>query len=300
MPPTHVALAGATGNLGTPILEALLASQISVTVLSRIGGNSSKLSSHPNLKIAEVDFDNIQSLSEALHGVEVVISCVSTLAIGRQNRLIDAAVAVGVRRFIPAEFGMDSLNPLCVQLPVCVPKATTQKYLQDKVLQNPQFSWTSIANGLFLDWGMEVGFIVDVAQHSAVLYNGGDIPFSATRLADVAKAVLAVIHNQEQTANRVLYIHSAVVTQNQLIEYAKSIDGKEWQTLEKDTEQVMKESLVALDKGDLMVAMEGFSVAGCFSADYGCDFSSHLDNKLLGLKTLDDHGLRAVVESILQ
>ncbi|KAK5047107.1 hypothetical protein LTR84_007050 [Exophiala bonariae] len=299
MPPIKVALAGATGNLGTPILDALLQSRVSVTVLSRTGGNSSKLARHPNLKIEEVDFESVQSLSKALQGIEVVVSCVSTLAIGSQNRLIDASVYAGVKRFIPAEFGMDSLNPLCMQLPVCVPKAATQKYLKDKTRQNPGFSWTGIANGLFLDWGMKVGFIINLKEHTAKLYNGGDVPFSATRLIDVAKAVLAVIHNQEQTANRLLYIHSAVVTQNQLIGYVKNIVGKQWQTSQKDTEELRKESLVALEKGDVMAAMDGFCVAASWNADYGCDFSGHLDNELLGLKLLDEEGLKALVASLL-
>jgi nucleoside-diphosphate-sugar epimerase len=300
MPSIKVALAGATGNLGVPILEALLAAQISVTVLSRLGGNSSKLTSYPNLKIEEVDFESAQSLTVALQGVEVVVSCVATLAIGSQNRLIDASVAAGVKRFIPAEFGMNSLDPLCARLPVCVPKVTTQRYLQEKSRANRSFSWTGIANGVFLDWGMKVGFIVNPHQHTATLYNGGNIPFSATKLTDVAKAVLAVIDKQEQTANRLLYIQSTVITQNQLIEYAKNVDGKEWQTREKSTEEVRKESYIALDRGDTMTAMDGFCVTASWDTDYGCDFSSHLDNELLGVKMLDEAELRLLVESFLE
>ncbi|KAI1380556.1 hypothetical protein F4677DRAFT_190753 [Hypoxylon crocopeplum] len=118
MPSIQVALVGATGNLGLPILEALLGAGYSVTVLSRLGGNSARLRPHPNLTIKEVDFNSVQSLTPALSGAQVVVSCLATLAISSQNPLIDASVAAGVRRFIPAEFGMDSQNPLAVQLPV--------------------------------------------------------------------------------------------------------------------------------------------------------------------------------------
>ena len=38
MTTTKVALAGATGNLGVPVLEVLLNANLSVTVLSRQGG----------------------------------------------------------------------------------------------------------------------------------------------------------------------------------------------------------------------------------------------------------------------
>jgi len=213
--------------------------------------------------------------------------------------LINASIMAGVKRFIPAEFGMDSSNQLCAQLPVCAPKVATQKYLQEKSDAYQSFSWTGVANGLFLDWGLKVGFILDPAQHKATLYSGGDVSFSTTNLADVAKAVLGVIHNQEQTANRLVYIHSIATTQNKLIQYAKDRDGREWDIRNKDTEEVRRESLAALDKGDIMTAIDGFCVAASWNPDYGCDFSSHLDNELLGVKMLDEAGLRSVVESLL-
>ncbi|KAE8317872.1 hypothetical protein BDV41DRAFT_591384 [Aspergillus transmontanensis] len=299
---TQIALAGATGNLGIPILKALLDAEYHVTVLSRIGGNSSKLKPHPNQTIQEVDFTSVQSLTPALQNVDVVVSCLATSAIGSQNPLIDAAVAAGVKRFIPAEFGMDSLNPLSVQLPVCAPKAATQKYLLDKSNHHPEFTFTSIANGLFLDWCLETGIILDLKQHTATLYNGGDVPFSATKLADVAKGVLGVIEHQVETANRVVYIHSALVTQNRLIQYAKDKDRKAWETVVKDTDDVRKESLAELAKGDradVDAAMLGFSIVGCGDSSYGCDFSGHLDNELLGVKEMSEVELRMLVESYL-
>ena len=295
----QIALAGATGNLGLPVLESLLSAQYRVTVLSRIGGNSSRLRPHPNLTIKEVDFDSVPSLTTALGGVQVVISCLATLAIGSQNPLIDASVAAGVKRFIPAEFGMDSRNPLCVQLPVCVPKAATQKYLLEKSSSNPGFTYTAIANGLFLDWCLEQGIILNLAQHTATLYDGGDVPFSATLLTDITKAVLGIIEHQTETANRVVYIQSALVTQNRLLQYAKDKDGKEWDIVVKDTEEVKQESFAELAKGDVDAAMLGFSIVGCSNVDYGCDFSKHLDNDLLGVKELGEDELRALVESLL-
>ncbi|CAO2648821.1 Nn.00g097700.m01.CDS01 [Neocucurbitaria sp. VM-36] len=279
MSPTQVALAGATGNLGVPILEALLDADFHVTVLSRKGGNSFKLKAHSKLTIKEVDFKSTASLTQALLGVDIVIACLATIAIGTQNPLIDASVAAGVKRYIPAEFGMDSQNPLCVKLPVCVPKAETQRYLVGKSIANPDFTYTAIANGLFLDWGIKMGIIVDVAQHTATLYNGGDVPFSATNLADIVKAVLGVIRHQAETANRVVYVHSARVTQNSLIQYAKDKDGKEWKTIEKDTTTVMEESLAELEKGDggdVAAAMRETSIAGSGRRKYTLLSSSHL------------------------
>jgi hypothetical protein len=297
MSPIKLALAGATGNLGAVVLDALLRANFCVTVLSRIGGRSSKLVPHPNLLIIEVDFNSAQSLTLALQGAEVVISCLATLAIGSQNTLIDSSVAAGVVRFIPAEFGMDSRNPLCVLLPVCVPKVDTQRYLQEKASSNKGFSYTGIANGLFLDWGLKEGFIINPASHTATLYNGGDVPFSTTTLTDVAKAILGVIKNPDETKNRILYIHSTVTTQNKLIQYAKDKDGKEWQIVSKDTKNIMQESLEELARGNVDTAMDGFCVCAMWSEDYGGDFSGHLNNDLVGVKMMHESELISLVGS---
>jgi hypothetical protein len=128
------------------------------------------------------------------------------------------------------------------------------------------------------------------------------VPFSATTLEDVAKAVLGVIKNQEHTANRLVYIQSAVVTQNQLIQYAKDQDGEEWALVSKDTTTIKKESLEELEKGsgaDVDAAMLGFCVTAMFDEEYGCDFSSRLDNDLIGVKAMSEMEVRKVVAGYL-
>ncbi|KAH8651307.1 hypothetical protein BX600DRAFT_483732 [Xylariales sp. PMI_506] len=302
MPSVRVALAGATGNLGTCILQALLDADILVTILSRFGGNSSILAPHSNLTVKEVDFSSADSIAPALHGVEVVISCLATSAIGSQNPLIDAACASGVKKFIPAEFGMDSANPLCAELPVCAPKVATQRYLLEKSALNPGFNFTAVVNGLFLDWGLKMGLILNLVEHTATLYNGGDVPFSTTNLVDVAAAVLGIIRNPAETANRTVYVHSAVVTQNQLIRYAKEHDGKEWVATVKSTEDLWKECLAELAKGplaDVDAAMLGFCFCGTMNPDYGCDYSGHLDNELLDIHQQNEADLRRLVSSLM-
>lgn len=302
MSPIKVALAGATGNLGGPILKGLLAAEYHVSVLSRIGGNSSKLVPHPNLSIKEVDFTSLESIVPALHGCQIVVSCFSTSAMGSQNTLIDAAVAAGVTRFIPAEFGMDSANPITQKLPVCAMKVSTQLHLLQHSVAHPGFTYTCIANGLFLDWGIQEGFIINPHQHKATLYNGGDVLFSATTLADIAQAVLGVITHRRETANRIIYIQSALVTQNQLIGYAKEKDGKAWDTEVKATEEVKNESFAELAKGEdgsLDAAYLGFSVVGCLDEKYGGNFEGRLDNEIVGVKGLGVDEVRALVQKFV-
>ncbi|KAI2618576.1 oxidoreductase CipA-like protein [Hypomontagnella submonticulosa] len=303
MPVVRVALAGATGNLGCHVLKGLLDAGFHVTALSRKGGKSARLIPHLSLTIKEVDFGSVEDLTVILRGAEIVVSCLATSATGSQKPLIDASVVAGVKRFIPAEFGMDSQNPLCMNLPVCSPKVDAQRYLWQKSNSNPAFTYTAIANGLFLDWFLEQRIILNVHQHAAILYNGGDVPFSATLLSDVAKAVVGVIANQTETKNRVVYVHSALVTQNRLIQYAKDKDGMGWYTAVKDTESVRTECMAELTKGpgaNVDAAMLGFYICACCSPEYGCDFSNRLDNKLLGVEELSEAKLRELVERFLR
>lgn len=300
-PPTfRIALAGATGNLGVPILSALLSHNYPVTVLTRISSTSTPPAPCPNLTIESVDFTSIASLTPVLQNIDVVISCFATCALDAQTPLIDAAVAAGVSRFIPADFGMDTANSWAMQLPVGAVKAATQDYLREEGAANPGFSWTAIAVGWFLDWTIEMGIIIDSKQHSATLYNGGDVMFSATTLADIAKAVVGVIEHLDETRNRLIYVHSARVTQNKLIGYAKEMDGKEWTVVEKGTEEVREESLRLYEEGggelDVENAVLGFCVVALFDEKYGGDFEGRVANEIVGIKEMGEEEIRKLVK----
>ncbi|KAJ4515977.1 hypothetical protein HRR83_005282 [Exophiala dermatitidis] len=304
MATTKVAIAGATGNLGLPILNKVLSAGYPVTVLTRKGSsNTSKLPQNSAITIREVDYSDVASLTSALQGINVVVSVLATAVVGGQTPLIEAAVAAGVSRFIPSEFGSNTVNPNAAQLPVFKGKVETLGVLKSKVQSNPgSFSYTQIINGPFFDWGLEHGFIINPAKHTADIYNGGDVYFSTTTLDTIGDAVVGVIRNLDKTANRPLYIQDARVTQNQLIQYAKEKDGKEWSITHKDTNKVREESFNELKKGsdgNIGAAMVGFILSAIFDPEYGSDFEGSLDNDLLGIKGYSDDEVRKLVERFL-
>ncbi|KAL2431781.1 hypothetical protein ABEF95_013815 [Exophiala dermatitidis] len=304
MATTKVAIAGATGNLGLPILNKVLSAGYPVTVLTRKGSsNTSKLPQTPSITIREVDYSDVASLTSALQGINVVVSVLATAVVGGQTPLIEAAVAAGVSRFIPSEFGSNTVNPKASQLPVFKGKVETLGVLKSKVSSNPgSFSYTQIINGPFFDWGLEHGFIINPAKHTADIYNGGDVYFSTTTLDTIGDAVVGVIRNLDKTANRPVYIQDARVTQNQLIQSAKEKDGKEWSITQKDTNKVREESFNELKKGpdgNIGAAMVGFILSAIFDPEYGSDFEGSLDNDLLGIKGYSDDEVRKLVERFL-
>ncbi|KIX99118.1 uncharacterized protein Z520_04694 [Fonsecaea multimorphosa CBS 102226] len=302
-----VAVAGATGNLGIPVVKAILTADYPVTVLTRKGsGSISKLPQSPNISVVQVDYSSATSLTEALKGHAVLIStlasAVNTGSGAGQIALVDAAIAAGVERYIPSEFGSDTTNPNTSQLPVFKDKVETLKHLEAAVAANPSFSYTILYNGSFFDWGLAHSTLVDPRHHTATLFDGGDIPISVTNLDTVGQAVVGILKHLSETANRRLYIQDAQVSQNQLIRYAKEKDGVEWTVTHKSTEKTKEESYAELAKGanaNPFVAMFGFINVSVFGGDYGGDFSSRLDNHLLGLKGLGEGEIRKQLEEHL-
>lgn len=93
------------GGIGTPILEALLAKNVSVVVLTR----SANKSLPSGAKSATVDYADVSAVAAVLkeHKVEVIISTIGGGGLEAQRVLADAAKLAGtVKVFAPSEFGM--------------------------------------------------------------------------------------------------------------------------------------------------------------------------------------------------
>jgi len=70
----NVAIAGAAGNIGSPLLKALVDSgEFVVTVLTRAG---SKATYPASAKVVVVDFESVESLTAGLKGQDALVSAV--------------------------------------------------------------------------------------------------------------------------------------------------------------------------------------------------------------------------------
>lgn len=147
-PIKNVAIIGASGNLGPSILNALLAEgSFTVTVLSRL---KSKATFPDSVRVIKTDFSDA-SLIKDFAGQDAVISTVGSEAVASQTRYIDAAIAAGVKRFIPSEFGSDGSDPKALEIaPIFAPKLKVLRYLEEKASET--FSYTAVITGPFFDW----------------------------------------------------------------------------------------------------------------------------------------------------
>lgn len=111
-------------------------------------------SSYPaGVEVRKADLSSLDALTKAFVGQDAVISTIATSAVGGQNVLADAAIAAGVRRYIPSEFGINTRKLASEVLGKMLQAKTAHvDYLIEKAKSHPSFTWTGLATGLFFDW----------------------------------------------------------------------------------------------------------------------------------------------------
>ncbi|PWY75336.1 NAD(P)-binding protein [Aspergillus sclerotioniger CBS 115572] len=287
-PITKVALVGAGGNLGPAILDKLIEHCFQVTVLSRIG---SVHTFPPSIQVHHVDYSSQASLTNALRGQDAVVSALSPRALDHQLIIIDAAVAAGVRRLIPSEFGSDTSNPKCATLPVYHSKIETQNTLKG----TPSLTYTVICTGPFLDWGLTRGFM-DIQSRRVTLYDGGDRVFSTTTLSTIGRVVCAVLAHPGKTENRVIRVHDIATTQNNLLAIAqKAVGPDDWTVHRCSVDDMHEQSWAAFKQGKRdMQTMLGFIVTAAWGKGYGGHFIQ-TENEMLGIPEMTEADLQEVV-----
>ena len=255
-----------------------------------------------SIKHVQVDWSSSSSLEEACKSQDAVISTLGYLAEAEQTRLMEAAVAAGVKRFIPSEFGVDLLNEKGKALPVFAGKVAAQKYLEGKAKAG-EITYTFLANGLYLDWGLMVGIIADVKNKKAELYDGGDVPFSVSRTTTVGEAVVTILKKYEETKNKIIRIQEASITQNQIINIAKKLGGDgDWETTAVDTVGLEETGHAELRKSEEErdpFWRYLFIKRGIWGGDCGGEFSKTADNALLDVKHISDSDIEEVVKSYM-
>jgi hypothetical protein len=114
-------------------------------VLSRPSSSNTFPSS---IKVVRSDYSP-DSLQAAFAGQDAVISMVNGPGFSEQLKLVDAAIAAGVRRFIPSEYGCNTADERVRNMvPVFVGKRKVVDYL---ISREDEISWTAVISGLLAD-----------------------------------------------------------------------------------------------------------------------------------------------------
>ncbi|KFX89504.1 hypothetical protein V490_06979 [Pseudogymnoascus sp. VKM F-3557] len=279
----NVAIAGAGGNLGPSVLKVLLASNLfTITILTR---PSSKHEFPSNVTVIPVDYNSPASLASALAGQDAVVSFFGSESIPEQAPLLEAAIAAGVTRFIPSDFGSDTHNELVKGLAVYAGKIEIQDAVAERAARG-LIEYTQIITGPFLDWGFTNGVLADLGKKSVKLVDGGDRPISGTTREHIGTAVLGVLTHLEETKNRTVYVKNYDATQNEAVEIGKKLVGEEgWVVTNVKSADLEADAWADLkaQKFDGPVWLN-FIYRAIFGDGYGGQFEGK-DNALLGVPT---------------
>ena len=282
------------------MLQALIKSgKFNITVVKR---DSSSAVFPDSVTVRTADLSSVDSVASVFQGQDAVVSTVGTAGIAGQTILVEAATIANVKRFLPSDFGSDLSNPKAAALPVFKFKLATHKALREAAADKPDFSWTSVVNSAFLDWGLEKSILLNWKESKPKLFDGGKHQFSATTLASVGQAVVGVLTYPEETKNRFVYVKDIDISQNQLLDIAKKLDPKKsWEepTLV-DTTELEKSSYESLAKGQVTPpVMLAFLFRIMFGPpEYGGCFSK-TDNELLGVKGKTTADVEALMKSLM-
>lgn len=217
-----------------------------------------------------------------------------------QNVLIDAAIAAGVKRFIPSEFGSDLANPKLAVFPIFGHKIATQKYLQDALAAKPGMTYTYVSNGPFLDWGLNHGFLLETKDGKPKIYDDGKTVFSATTLASVGQAVVGILSHYDETKNRYVYVRDIDISQQRLLEIAQKVaPEKKWEPVSVNTVDIEKSSNEGIARGEFTFpVMVGYLFRGIFGEGFGNKFEKD-DNALLGITGKTEADVEAIFKTVL-
>lgn len=159
-------------------------------------------------------------------------------------------------------------------------------------LMYPSLTWTSLVSGHFFDYGLEeplLGFDIKASPPTAQIFDDGNKKWSTSTRQRIGEALVAVFEHEEQTANRMLYIQSFRVSQNEVLAALEKVSGKKFEVSRVSSEEYIAQKQEEMKRGDKEDATE--EMVGVLSLTR-TDWKGYKDfaNEELGLKEQDLEG----------
>ncbi|EXJ89938.1 hypothetical protein A1O3_03005 [Capronia epimyces CBS 606.96] len=224
-PIQNVIVIGASGNVGPSIVKALQSdASFSLSILARQSSSASYPSGVPVHRVD--DSYPEKEVLNAFRGQDAVVCALSLQILLQQIKFIDLAVEAGVRWFIPAEFGANNAgHGHGEKIPPHDAKEAVHEHLVR--MQSKGLSWTAIATGPFIDWGIANGFLgFDLQARRAKIYDTGDEIWTGTKVSTIGVAVARLLRKPDQVKNQYIHIYSVRTSQNQILAALEAVTAK--------------------------------------------------------------------------
>ncbi|KAJ7628208.1 hypothetical protein DFH06DRAFT_1442109 [Mycena polygramma] len=214
------------GTLGLPLIEALVAKNVSVVLLSRPGSSAKTVPS--GVHVVHVDYTDAVAVAAVFkqHKVEVVLATVTATAGAAQTSLADAAKLAQVKLSVPSEYGFPSDG--------CTAGIHGEKNEIAVYLKSLDIPTARIYNGMFIEFiPWLTGYHGEGGKFAIV--GKGEAPVSFTAISDVAGFVAHILTTlpASQLENRVFRLEGERASLNAVagqfkaaIEYVDSVAGE--------------------------------------------------------------------------
>ncbi|WP_254245022.1 aromatic alcohol reductase [Hymenobacter sp. BRD67] len=227
--PATIVLAGATGDLGQRIAQALLAHGARVRALVRPGNTRPEVAAlrAQGVTIVEVDFTSVPALTQACAGAACVVSALSGLRdviVDTQTRLLEAAVAAGVPRFIPSDFAIDF-----TRLPEGSNRNLDLRREFGRRLDQAPIRATSVLNGMFMELLTGQAPVVLFKIKRVLYWGSADQPLDFTTIDNTAAFTAAAA--LDPTTPRYLRVAGEVASIRDLQRAATEATGQRFRRL---------------------------------------------------------------------
>lgn len=181
---------------------------------------------------------------------DLVISTVRGGSFGTQKQIIDCAIAAGIKRFIPSEFGQDSLNEkIQERLPPSRERARTIEYLT-RASKAGEISWVAVATGVDLERGLlngNLGF--DLKWQSVTLHGTGHERFAASSSMWIGRVIIAVIQHWQAVENQYLYAAGMTTTADDIVAEIEKNTGKSFEVGRGEVDECVREAQKRIEQG---------------------------------------------------
>ncbi|KAG9187322.1 tryptophan synthase beta chain [Alternaria panax] len=307
-----VALIGGSGQVGSHILTHLLGtSKHQVTVLTRLTSDAS-FPTNTNLTVAKVDYDDDDTLTEALRDQDFLIITLSARAPPTLHpRIVAAAAKAGIRWIMPNYFGYGIKDR---KLGGRSELANFERFIND-VEKASGVGYVALVCGFWYEFSVAMGepwLGFRIRERSVTMYNDGKKKISLSTWDACGRAVAGLLslpvkaddaasgNGVETWRNEAVYISSFLVSQRDILESLHRVLGtkdEDWKITYESVDKRLEDGKEDLKEGKML----GFAKA-LYAEVFAAELSDYetgreLDSGKIGLEKEDlDEATRRAVE----
>jgi len=211
----HVAVIGATGQVGTPLTRSLLKEghQVTAIVHERNPDNERTLADHETLGAKVVvcpNMQNVDSVADSLTGCDTLVASVpasKTVILELEPIWLKAAVKAGLERFVPNELGC---HTRALELGDVVVFNNKKRF--HELLFDSGIGWTLFYNGGFFDY-----FLPNLRYFRKITTFGNlELPIYTHDIEDIGYIAARSI-TDDRTLNNCVQVDYNALTQNEML-----------------------------------------------------------------------------------